>query len=53
VPSSDSLAGARDDNFLENWMGALYPVIQNQTMLDISIPGTHDSMTWDLSETVR
>lgn len=41
-----------DDEFLENWMGVLSPVLQNLTMLDISIPGTHDTMTYDLSTTV-
>jgi hypothetical protein len=43
-----------DDNekFLENWMGALSPILKDLTMLDIAIPGTHDTMTYDLSTTV-
>ena len=37
---------------MDSWMTALYPVIANVTLLDLSLPGTHDSMTWDLSTTV-
>eukprot|EP01001_Neometanema_parovale_P002514 NODE_1309_length_1787_cov_98.704327_g1242_i0.p1 GENE.NODE_1309_length_1787_cov_98.704327_g1242_i0~~NODE_1309_length_1787_cov_98.704327_g1242_i0.p1 ORF type:complete len:475 (-),score=106.78 NODE_1309_length_1787_cov_98.704327_g1242_i0:362-1708(-) len=35
-----------------DWMGELMPIIGNQTILDISTPGTHDTLTYDLSETV-
>ncbi len=35
-----------------NWMRDLMPIIANATLLDLSIPGTHDSMTWDLSSFV-
>ena len=34
------------------WMTSIWPSISNLTLLDLSLPGTHDSMTWDLSETV-
>lgn len=44
--------GAVCDDFLSNWMGSLMPVIGNLSLLDISLPGTHDSMTFDLSTTV-
>lgn len=27
---------------LSDWMAALYPLIANQTLLDLSLPGTHD-----------
>jgi hypothetical protein len=47
--SSLEAPAAVDPIFLENWMGSLLPVIGNKTVLDISLPGTHDSMTYDLS----
>jgi len=37
---------------LANWMGQLSPVLGNATILDLSLPGTHDSMTYDLSDTL-
>lgn len=37
--------------FLANWMGNLLPALRHQSLLDISLPGTHDSMTYDLSTT--
>ena len=39
--------------FMESWMQALFPVIGNATILDLSMPGTHDTLTYDLSTTVR
>ena len=33
-------------------MGALAPVISNLTLMDLSLPGTHDTLTNDLSSTV-
>jgi len=38
--------------FLANWMGKLMPVLGNSSILDLSLPGTHDSMTFDLSSYV-
>ncbi len=35
-----------------NWMRDLMPLIANATLLDLSIPGTHDSMTFDLGSVV-
>lgn len=35
--------------FLPDWMGALAPVLGNLTLLDLSLPGTHDTLTADLS----
>jgi hypothetical protein len=32
--------------FLERWMEEILPVISNQTILDLSLPGTHDSLTF-------
>jgi hypothetical protein len=29
-------------------MRDMMPLISNATLLDLSLPGTHDSMTWDL-----
>jgi len=37
---------------LSNWMGQLSHVLGNATLLDLSLPGTHDSMTYDLSDTL-
>lgn len=31
------------------WMGDLLPLISNATLLDLTLPGTHDTMTYDLS----
>ena len=36
-------------DFLPNWMGKLSSLIGNDTLLDISVPGTHDTLTSDLS----
>jgi hypothetical protein len=47
--SGSSALPVVDPVFLENWMGSLLPVISNRSVLDISLPGTHDSMTSDLS----
>eukprot|EP01006_Ploeotia_vitrea_P058068 TRINITY_DN68733_c0_g1_i1.p1 TRINITY_DN68733_c0_g1~~TRINITY_DN68733_c0_g1_i1.p1 ORF type:complete len:479 (+),score=21.77 TRINITY_DN68733_c0_g1_i1:25-1461(+) len=44
------LCAVHADEFTANWMGHLLPVIGNQTLLDLSLPGTHDSMTYDLSD---
>ncbi len=51
VPGT-ALPGPSDPAFLQDWMGALYPVVANQSLLDLSLPGTHDSITYDLSTTV-
>ena len=32
-------------------MGKSFDVIKNSTILDLSLPGTHDTLTYDLSET--
>ena len=38
---------------LANWMGQLAPILSpNTTLLDLSVPGSHDSMTFDLSTTL-
>jgi hypothetical protein len=44
-----AVAAAADPSFLANWMGNMGPVIANQTVLDLSLPGSHDTMTYDLS----
>ena len=35
---------------VSSWMGGLWPVISNLTLLDLSVVGTHDSLTYDLSD---
>ena len=47
LPTSESGSAAH-----ANWMGDLMPAIGNLTLLDLSLPGTHDSMTFDLSTRV-
>ena len=34
---------------LSNWMGQLSPILGDASILDLSVPGTHDSVTFDLS----
>ncbi len=52
VSSIFSQNRVKDENFLSNWMSHLMPAIGNLTLMDISLPGTHDSMSYDLSTTV-
>ena len=56
VAANDSTNDGNDDAFLSNWMGEFASVWSSPraspTLLDISVPGTHDSMTSDLSTTV-
>jgi hypothetical protein len=40
-------AGA--DGFLANWMGSSAGLIANASLLDLALPGSHDTMTYDLS----
>eukprot|EP00438_Fugacium_kawagutii_P003052 Skav229455 [mRNA] locus=scaffold397:326805:328169:+ [translate_table: standard] len=47
-----SHGAAMDTLDLSNWMGQLSPILGNATLLDLSLPGTHDSMTYDLSDTL-
>jgi hypothetical protein len=35
-----------------NWMRDLLPLIGDVTLLDVTIPGSHDSMTYDLAPVV-
>ena len=44
--------GATPVPLLANWMGALAPILANATVLDLSLPGAHDTMTYDLSTTL-
>lgn len=38
---------------LDSWMGALLPTpVGRATLMDLALPGTHDSLTYDLSSTV-
>lgn len=40
------------DHFLSDWMGRMQPVLGDSAVLDLSLPGTHDTLTYDLSTTV-
>lgn len=37
------------DSYLANWMGAIAPALANSTLLDMTLPGTHDTMSYDLT----
>jgi len=37
---------------LATWMSRLVPLLGNSTLLDLTLPGAHDAMTYDLSTTV-
>lgn len=39
-------------SFLSNWMGQLLPLLGASPLLELSLPGTHDTLTYDLSTTV-
>ena len=43
--------GQDEDSNLANWMGVAMPAIKDLSLLDLSLPGTHDSLTYDLSLT--
>lgn len=49
LPSRSPATAA--DGFLADWMSHVSTIIGSQTLLDLSLPGTHDSMTFDLSTT--
>lgn len=38
--------------YLSNWIGELLPIVGHLTVMDISLPGTHNTFTYDLSLTV-
>ncbi len=38
-----------ESNFLGNWMGETLEIIGSQPLLSLALPGTHDSLTDDLS----
>ncbi len=38
-----------ETNFLSNWMGEVIDIIGSQPLLSLALPGTHDSLTDDLS----
>lgn len=39
-------------SFPANWMGETLSVLGSSSLLDLSLPGTHDTLTHDLSTTV-
>ena len=42
----------KEELFPVNWMGNILSVIGEKTLLDLSLPGTHDTLTHDLSTKV-
>ena len=41
-----------EQEFLPTWQRELLPLIGNMTILDLSLPGTHGTLTSDLSTNV-
>ena len=46
VGGAESAAAASP---LADWMARMEPIIANRSLLDLSLPGSHDTMTYDLS----
>src|SRR4051812_20827933 len=40
------------DPYLANWMGELTPIIGGNSLLNLTLPGSHDSLTFDLGTIV-
>ena len=49
ILSTGAAAVGNGTSFLANWMGLSQPVFANLTLLDLALPGSHDTMTYDLS----
>jgi len=49
---SAMIAATPTSTFLQSWMGKMAPVFGDATLLHISLPGTHDTATYDLSDRV-
>lgn len=47
-----SIGHATGDDFTANWMGQVGGLLAQQSLLDLTLPGTHDTMTYDLSKAV-
>ena len=45
VPAEE-VALTQPASFASNWFHTMMPAIGNGTLLDLCLPGTHDSMTW-------
>lgn len=43
---------AAGDDFTANWMGRVGGLLAKQSLLDLTLPGTHDTMTYDLSTAI-
>jgi hypothetical protein len=52
LASAVTAAAATTPYSSATWMGALAPFTDARTVLDLAWPGTHDTMTYDLSATV-
>jgi len=50
-PDACEIEWPETPDFLPDWQGNLLPAIGHLTLLDLSLPGTHDSLTYDLSLT--
>ena len=50
-PVVDAQSSASDKPYLSSWMGRLLSLPESKalTLLDVSLPGTHDSLSYDLS----
>ena len=52
VSAALAVAVARADDYTANWMGRVSATLVDSTLLDLSLAGSHDTMTYDLSGTV-
>ena len=52
VLTACTLCQGKDTSFEANWMERLLPVLGNQSLLNLTLPGTHDTLTVDMSTTV-
>ena len=48
----NEVRGLGSVGFLADWMGAIMPAIRGLTLFDLCLPGSHDSVTFDLSSTI-
>ena len=47
--SGQATSACADAQFLANWQACSGPIIANLSVLDLALPGSHDTMTYDLS----
>jgi hypothetical protein len=51
-PQQDPVDCSSPSSALSSWMTCLFPLISNLTILDLQLPGTHDTLTFHLSDRI-